>query len=488
MKNLKMIDASKNKTQSSSFSILFYLHKDFEKIKKSLSLPNDLLKKFEFEKNDLFKWVVHHHAHQKVTGYFIFKEELSTFSLHESLRKALPMDVLIDETIQLDFSFLSASKQPLLLNAMGNLFALSQFKPETFGKKSTPKKKTESLTITFKSEDFSKSKLMFEEGYREGEASNLVRELSELPGNILQPKHYIEKVKKVMSGLKLNTHFFNQKELQKRGANAFLSVVRANPADPYGILKLHYKPKNSKKKIALVGKGLCFDTGGYNIKTGDHMFDMHRDMTGSAVVLALTKLLVEENAPFEIETYMALAENLISPTAYRPNDVVIASNGISIEVVDTDAEGRMVLADTLVMASENKPDLIIDYATLTGSVIRALGTGRSGVYSNQESLRELAVAAGNEVGERVWGFPIGEDYNKGIESEIADVRQCGKGNFCDHIYASTFLSRFIENNVPWLHVDLAAENNAGGLGLSARDITGFGVRLGKQIIHHFVKR
>jgi leucyl aminopeptidase len=190
--------------------------------------------------------------------------------------------------------------------------------------------------------------------------------------------------------------------------------------------------------------------------------------------------------PFEVHAYLALAENLIAFDAYRPNDVVVATNGISIEVENTDAEGRMCLADTLAIASGEKPDLILDYATLTGSVVRALDTRRSGAYSTDLGLSQTAVRAGERCGERVWNFPIGEDYSEFIKSEFADVRQASTTKCADHIYAATFLSRFVEKGISWLHIDLAASGNAGGLGRVPTETTGFGVRLGLEIVREIL--
>jgi leucyl aminopeptidase len=213
-------------------------------------------------------------------------------------------------------------------------------------------------------------------------------------------------------------------------------------------------------------------------------------MTGSAVALSLFRAMVEMEVPYEVNAYLALAENLISHEGYRPNDVVVASNGISIEVIDTDAEGRMVLSDTLVLASEKEPDLILDFATLTGSVVRALDTRRCGAYSNDLKFSELAVKVGERCGERVWNFPIGDDYEDALKSDTADVRQCSSASAADHIYAATFMSKFIgkvkDKPITWLHVDLAADTNKGGLGLVSSETTGFGVRFGFNLAREFL--
>ena len=146
----------------------------------------------------------------------------------------------------------------------------------------------------------------------------------------------------------------------------------------------------------------------------------------------------------------------------------------------------MVLSDTLAIASEEKPDFMIDFATLTGSVVRSLDTRRCGAYSNELKVSALAVQVGEQCGERVWNFPIGEDYHDALKSEVADVRQCSSAASADHIYASTFLSKFVGKNIPWIHIDLAADTNKGGLGLVPTDTTGFGVRFGYELIRQYL--
>ncbi len=203
---------------------------------------------------------------------------------------------------------------------------------------------------------------------------------------------------------------------------------------------------------------------------------MHEDMQGSAVVLGILLALTRLKAPFCIEAWLPIAENLIGPSAYRPHEVVRAADGTSIEVIHTDAEGRMLLADALVLAARERPALILDFATLTGSCITALGTRMSGVFANRRSLIERLVAAGKASGERVWPFPLEGDYGEALESKVADVKQCLLGSEADHILAALFLKRFARD-IPWAHVDLAAGRHEGGLAHIPTPVTGFGVRL-----------
>ncbi|MBU6374997.1 MAG: leucyl aminopeptidase family protein [Bdellovibrionales bacterium] len=424
-------------------------------------------------------------------------EGLSTYELHTQLRKQFEGCLSSygkgenEFSVDLTISMLSSKAQGATLKAITALAEISCWEPTKFGKagekQQSERKKHQkpylievacSLTPTAFRD-------AIEQGQALGEANNSVRTLADLPANELNPASYQEHARDFAKSHGLTYEFWNIAELTKRKAGAFLAVNRADPHSKAGIAVLKYRPKKSTKKnpvLALVGKGLCFDTGGYNVKTGNYMLGMHGDMTGSALALSLCGYFAKINAPFEVHAYLALAENLISPTAYKPNEVVIASDGTSIEVVDTDAEGRMVLSDTLAFVRKTKPTLCIDYATLTGAAIRSLDTRRGAVFSNREKLAQLAVQAGDESGERTWNFPIGQDYREMLKSKIADIQQCASVNNADHIYAATFLSHFIGDETPWVHLDLVPADNKGGLGLVSTDTTGFGVFWTAQLV------
>jgi leucyl aminopeptidase len=198
-------------------------------------------------------------------------------------------------------------------------------------------------------------------------------------------------------------------------------------------------------------------------------------------------------APIAADAWLAITENRIGPTAFKPQDVVTASNGVTIQVIHTDAEGRMVLADTLALAGKTKPRLMIDYATLTGTMVYALTERMSGVITNSPSLEPKLLEAGRSSGERVWTFPFDEDYDSDLESKVADVVQCALESKGDHILAARFLSRFVPKETPWVHMDLSSVSRSGGLGHINTDITGFGVRytldlLLKQKAHEIAER
>ena len=321
-------------------------------------------------------------------------------------------------------------------------------------------------------------KYRFARSFAEAQGNALARYLTALPQNALTPTLYRQRIEELTSEYGWSSEFLDIAELERRKAGAFLAVAQGSPQKDGGILCLRYlpdKPKTSDK-LALVGKGICFDTGGINLKPHNYMMGMHEDMAGSAVALGTLLALTRLRAPFAIECWLAICTNHIGPEAYNPGDIVTAINGATIEVVHTDAEGRMALADTLVLASRNKPKLIIDYATLTGTCIHAIGKAYSGVFSNRDDLLPALVRAGVESGERVWPFPMDEDYDKALESRFADIKQCSKDPGVDHILAARFLKRFVKHGCPWIHIDLSAGNNKGGLAHIPTDTTGFGVR------------
>jgi len=311
----------------------------------------------------------------------------------------------------------------------------------------------------------------------EAAGNHLARWLAALPPNELTPTLYRQFVKKLATKEGWTMKFLGSKALAREQAGAFLAVSQGSPVDDAGIVHLSYRPKKrGGRKLALVGKGICFDTGGVNVKPARHMNGMHEDMQGSAVALGTLLALSHLNYDHPVDCWLALAENHIGSRAYKPNDVVIASNGTSIEVKHTDAEGRMVLADTLALASKGKPYLMIDYATLTGACIYSLSSRYSGVFSNRESLHGPLTEAGRNSGERVWPFPLDKDFDEALKSTVADTLQCTLEGDADHILAARFLQRFVENKTNWVHIDLAASNHKGGLGHIPTDTTGFGVR------------
>jgi leucyl aminopeptidase len=317
------------------------------------------------------------------------------------------------------------------------------------------------------------------------EGNNLARWLTALPGNELTAPSYRRRVSQLARREGWRMQFLDSRALKRRGAGAFLAVAQGSETDDAGIIRLRYQPRARRaapRRVALVGKGVCFDTGGTNLKTHRSMLDMHIDMEGSAVALGTMLALTRLSVGFEIDCWLAVTENRIGPKAYKPQDVVIASNGVSIQVIHTDAEGRMILADTLALAAEERPTLIIDFATLTGACVNALTERYTGLFTNRPAWHAVLERAGTDTGERVWRFPMDEDFDTDLESPIADVMQCTSDNKGDHILAARFLNRFVPAAIPWVHLDLAAGQRTGGLGHITTDITGFGVRYAVNLL------
>jgi leucyl aminopeptidase len=321
----------------------------------------------------------------------------------------------------------------------------------------------------------------------QAEGNVLCRSLTVLPPNDLTPGGYRERLRAHAKAEQWGIEEFDMKRLRKMGAGAFVAVAQGSEVDDAAIVHLSYRPRGAKQTVALVGKGICFDTGGHNLKPAKYMAGMHEDMNGSAVALGILLAASRAKLPVAIDCWLALAQNHISPRAYKQNDVVTALNGTTIEIVHTDAEGRMVLADTLTLASREKPDLIVDFATLTGSMHVALGDRYSGIFATSDEVAQQALRAAAASGERLCVFPMDDDYDDALDSPVADVKQCTLDGGADHILAARLLKRFTDER-PWIHMDLSASSAKGGLGAVASDVTGFGVAWGYSLLQSLATR
>jgi leucyl aminopeptidase len=307
----------------------------------------------------------------------------------------------------------------------------------------------------------------------------LTRNLVSEPANILTPKTLAEEAEKLKSlGVKVEVLKLAQIKRLKMGA--LLGVAMGSANEPRVVSMTWNGTKNTKSKpeVCFVGKGVTFDTGGISIKPSGGMQDMKWDMGGSGVVIGLMKALAGRKAKVNISAVVGLVENMPSGKAQRPGDVVVASSGHSIEVINTDAEGRLVLADAVTYAiNKFKPKRLIDLATLTGAVIVSLGPQRAGLFSNNDELANNIFNSGEKTGEKVWRLPVGEEYDVDIKSDIADMHNVGSGRGAGATSGAKFIEQFVQN-IPWAHLDIAgvtwAKSNselhpAGG--------TAFGVRL-----------
>ncbi|MBS0236661.1 MAG: leucyl aminopeptidase [Proteobacteria bacterium] len=308
----------------------------------------------------------------------------------------------------------------------------------------------------------------------------LTRNLVAEPPNVIYPKSFMEECKKLKKlGVKITV--LDQKMMKKLGMHTLLGVAQGSAKEPYTvIMEWNGVGKSKEKPIAIVGKGVCFDSGGINLKsTASGIADMKYDMAGAATVVGLMHTLARRKAKAHVIGAVGLVENMPSGTAQRPSDVVCSMSGQTIEVENTDAEGRLVLADVLWYTQTSyNPRIIVDLATLTGAVVIALGEGHAGLFANDDTLAQQLYTAGEETGEAVWRLPMGEYYDQQINSEIADVRNSGTGRGGGAITAAQFLQRFIQKDKIWAHIDIAGMAWAkNGTPLAPKGATGFGVRL-----------
>ncbi|MBI5658932.1 MAG: leucyl aminopeptidase family protein [Nitrosomonadales bacterium] len=316
----------------------------------------------------------------------------------------------------------------------------------------------------------------------QAEGNLLCRSLTMLPPNELTPAAYRARIAELARQHGWQREEFDLKKLRGMGAGAFVAVAQGSADEDAAIVRLRYRHPGARQTVALVGKGICFDTGGHNLKPARHMHNMHEDMNGSAVVLGILLAATLNKMPVNLDCWLALAQNHISPKAYKQGDIVTALNGTTIEIIHTDAEGRMVLADTLTLAARARPDWMVDFATLTGSMAVALGARYSGVLGNRDELLQRAVSVGRQCGERLCAFPLDEDYEAALDSKVADIKQCTMDGEADHILAARFLKRFADDT-PWLHVDLSSSRCEGGLGIADSEVNGFGVAWGLEMLN-----
>ncbi len=303
------------------------------------------------------------------------------------------------------------------------------------------------------------------------EAVCLSRDLCNTPADDKYPKKLAEIAKKIKG---LRTRVFHETELKKMGMNGILSVGRGSQHAPV-FVEMIYKPKKSKKVVAIVGKGVTFDSGGLSLKPPKGMEDMKEDMSGAGNTIAIMQAIAALKPNVEVRGYFPSAENMPSGTALKPGDVYKAYNGTTVEVLNTDAEGRLILGDALAYVCERKPDVLIDMATLTGACLVALGELYAGVLGNDKKLMQDIINCGEHYGEKIWELPLAEEYEDEIKSTIADIKNVG-GSYGGTINGALFLKQFIKNT-KWAHVDIAGPSaTKKELGYCPKGCTGFMVR------------
>ena len=310
------------------------------------------------------------------------------------------------------------------------------------------------------------------------------RDLVSEPPNILYPKKYVEIIKK-LSSLGLKIQIYNESKMKKLGMHALLGVGQGSINESFLVtMEWRGNKKSKDKPLAFVGKGVCFDTGGISLKPARFMEEMKYDMAGSAVVVGLLKTLALRKAKVNAVGVVGLVENMPGGNAQRPGDIVKSYSGKTIEVLNTDAEGRLVLSDALSFTEKKfKPKFIIDLATLTGAIIVSLGEEYAGLFSNNDDLSNKIFEVSKKIGEKVWRLPLNENYNKLMDSTVADVQNINYSGGAGSITAAQFLQRFIINKTPWAHLDIAGMAfSKKASNLNPKGATGFGVRLLNKLI------
>lgn len=298
-----------------------------------------------------------------------------------------------------------------------------------------------------------------------GEAVNLCRDFTNLPPNELNSETFAKAVLKDARALKrVRAKVLGKKQMQKEGMGCFLAVNAGSAYEPQ-LVHLTYTPSkvtSKTKHVALVGKGLTFDTGGYCLKPSTSIAGMKGDMAGAATVYAAFRVMAKLGFPYKVSCFLGMTDNAISSKAVMPDAIVKARNGKTVEILNTDAEGRLVLADVLNYACDEKPDFIIDAATLTGACVAALGMEFSGVMGNNKNWNAKILESARAVDERLWELPIVDEFREDMKSSCADLRNIGKNLGGGAQKGAAFLECFIKNNIPWAHVDIAgnSENQA----------------------------
>ena len=381
--------------------------------------------------------------------------------------------------LALDFGLSEAAQVSALLEGA----ALGSYGFDTYKSKPNPKQPVSQVTVV--APEIADSDALVKQARVRARAVELVKDFVNTPPNDMYPDSFVSLAQQAITGLPISEHVWEENALERDGFGGILGVGQGSSRPPR-LLKLVYDPAGATTHIALVGKGITFDTGGLSLKSGAGMIGMKYDMTGAATALAVVRAAAELAIPIKLTAWLCLAENMPSGTATRPNDVLTIKGGKTVEVLNTDAEGRLVLADGLTAASEEKPDLIIDIATLTGAATVALGTRYAGAMGDTAAISHLVEVARNQ-GENIWPMPLPEELRPLLNSDVADIANVKPGNTAGGmLIAATFLKDFVGKTsdtpdapqLPWIHLDIAgtANNSGGPYGFTGAGPTGITVR------------
>ena len=473
------------KFNSKASNIGFFISNDL-KFKSDKAVPqsiaskiNSFLKKqLKDNKKQIYSFDV---SESQKCFLIVIKKDLDIYEIN-NLGAALKVNLKFDKNIK-NINILGNSVSDEIIAEFAYGYELKSY---TFNKyKSKKNDFLQSIDFTVKNQKFLKSKYKNYSSVKDGVF--LARDLVSEPPNVLNPKKYTQEITK-LKRLGLKVEILNEKRMKKLGMNSLLGVGQGSKNESFMvIIKWNGGKTNFGKPLAFVGKGVCFDTGGISLKPARFMEEMKYDMGGSAVVVGLMKSLALRKAKVNAIGVVGLVENMPDGNAQRPGDIVKSYSGKTIEVLNTDAEGRLVLADALTYTEKKfNPKFIVDLATLTGAIIMALGEEYAGLFSNNDKISKELHEIGNDINEKVWRLPLHKNYDKLMNSAYADVQNINYAGGAGSITAAQFLQRFIIKNTPWAHLDIAgmafskkaASLNSGGA-------TGFGVRLLNDLVKKY---
>jgi leucyl aminopeptidase len=486
MLNLKI---TPNVNNNSDFYI-FFCEKNFSFNSKKLSfldINNKEINSILLKNKDEDYFVFNYHSLRPKKIIFINQKDKKDDFENQNIGGKVISEIKLAKEINVIFSNESKSLEDYYFNFfLGCFLKKYSFKKyKTIFKKNENTKEITNLLIT------SSNKIFFNKIKNNVEniinGVFLTRDLVSEPPNYLNPEKFVSEIKK-LSKLGLKVEVFDYSKMKKIGMNALLGVAQGSKNLPY-FVTITWKPNNSKNKkpLSFIGKGVCFDTGGISLKPAKFMEDMKYDMAGAGAVVGLMKTLALRKSKSYVVSAVALVENMPGGAAQRPGDIVKSYSGKTIEVLNTDAEGRLILADAIYYIDEQyKPELIVDLATLTGAIVVSLGSEYAGLFSNNDKLSEKLIKAGEIENEKLWRFPLHKNYDKLMDSKIADIQNINYSGGAGSITAAQFLQRFLKNNTPWAHLDIA------GMAWTKKDLdiiptgaTGYGVKLLNKFVEKY---
>jgi len=465
---------------------------------KNFNTPDNILKKsitlkdlkalknlLNEKKNENFFCVNNFNLSAEKTIFINLKENLSSIEIQQ-----LGGQVISKFQNNSDVNIFFNSEEPKYQHRFYNFFLGATLKKYSFLKYKTliPEKKKDNLknlNLIVKNKSFFLS--LKKKISSLASSVFFTRDLVSEPPNVLNPERFVKEIKKLSSlGVKIVVYDLNK--LKKLGMNAIIGVSQGSKNSPF-FVTMEWRPKNftNRKPLCFIGKGVCFDTGGISLKPAKFMEDMKYDMAGAGAVVGLMRSVALNKTKKYVIGAVALVENMPSGSAQRPGDVVKSYSGKTIEILNTDAEGRLILADALHYVEKHyNPDLIVDLATLTGAMVVSLGNEYAGIFSNNDNLANKLIKSGEVEGEKLWKFPLHKNYDELMNSEIADVQNINYSGGAGSITAAQFLQRFISKNTAWAHLDIAGMAwTKKDLDITPKGATGFGVKLLTNFVENY---